>query len=144
MYDFNINPFRSAQGFGKVNKQNNDAETEQVQQTEQTNPTTKQHDDDLLTSNIYEDMGCTFSSTKSTSNSTSLDALQGIQDFNVTTLATNSDRQIAYNAVSDPLTKAYMYGPVSEETTKSLNTMSEQFFALQDPNYTFYVPEDVA
>ena len=64
-------------------------------------------------------------------------------DINVSNVDRVAKKE-AFNAVSDPLTQAYMYGPLDEGTSNTLASLGDSLDVLGDPNYKFYVPADVA
>ena len=64
-------------------------------------------------------------------------------DINVSNVDRVAKKE-AFNAVSDPLPQAYMYGPLDEGTSNTLASLGDSLDVLGDPNYKFYVPADVA
>ena len=73
----------------------------------------------------------------------SLEDLALQTDINVSNVDRVAKKE-AFNAVSDPLTQAYMYGPLDVGTSNTLASLGDSLDVLGDPNYKFYVPADVA
>jgi hypothetical protein len=143
MKDFNISPFSSAQAYSGLNKAKKTEQTPKAPQTEKTDatPKTKELGDDLLTYNFYGDMGLDISNKKQST----IPDLYDITEFNVSS-ASKADKLAATNIAKEaglsPLTQAYMYGNISDDTKGSLAELDSNLLTLQDPNYTFYVPEE--
>ncbi len=103
-------------GFGGIKKtQGNQPQQEVKNDVPVGQPETKELGRDFL-DNPYASMGLNITKKPEAG---SLDDLVTHTDINVSNVDRVTKRE-AFNAVSDPLTQAYMYGPVNESTLGAL------------------------
>lgn len=102
-------------GFGGIKKtQENQPQHEVKNDVPIKQPETKELGRDFL-NNPYASMGLNINKTQPGS----LEDLAAHTDINVSNVDRVTKKE-AFNAVSDPLTQAYMYGPVNESTLGAL------------------------
>lgn len=84
------------------------------------NEISKEYGEELLTSNelYYGAMGLNI---KKVPEAGSLEDLANLKAMNVSNV-NSTDRLQAFNSVQDPLTKAYMYGNINENTLSALSS----------------------
>lgn len=103
-------------GFGGIKKtQGNQQQPKVNNDVPVGKPETKELGRDFL-DNPYAAMGVNFSKQPAAG---SLEDLAAHKNINVSNVG-RADKKQAFNAVSDPLTQAYMYGPVNENTMNIL------------------------
>lgn len=79
----------------------------------------KELGDELLTANTFYP-GVSLSKTKHTAQKADLDDLTAtVQNLNLSNVS-RADKKEAFNAVQDPLVKAYMYGNINNSTMNAL------------------------